>query len=163
TTVMLTESKLAALKPTEDGKARKVADRDGLYVFISPSGSRSFRWDYRLNGRRETLTVGRFAPRPGGQARTLDALACGMDVTLAEARLLLTKAKRQVEQGESPSRAKVEGRARAASATTFGGWAQAYFEFKADPKSGDECLAASTLAMRQSVYRRTLAEPFGKL
>lgn len=160
---MLTESKLAALKPTEDGKARKVADRDGLYVFITPSGSRSFRWDYRLNGRRETLTVGRFASRPGGQARTMDVLAYGMDVTLAEARLLLTKAKRQVEQGESPSRAKVEGRARSAAATTFDGWAQAYFEFKADPKSGDECLAASTLAMRQSVYRRTLAEPFGKL
>ncbi len=160
---MLTESKLATLKKAEDGKAYKVADRDGLYVYISPSGSRAFRLDYRVNGRRETLTVGRHAYVAGQATRELNELAYGMEVCLAEARLLLTKAKRQVEQGESPSRAKVEGRAKAAAATTFDGWAQEYFQFKGDPKSGDECLADSTLAMRKSVYQRTLAGPLGSL
>lgn len=160
---MLTESKLTALKKAEDGKPYKVADRDGLYVYISPSGSKAFRLDYRVNGRRETLTVGRHVYTAGQATRELSELAYGMDVCLAEARLLVTKAKRQVEQGESPSRAKVEGRAKAAAATTFDGWAQDYFKFKADPKSGDECLADSTLAMRKSVYQRTLTGPLGRL
>jgi integrase len=163
TTDMLTESKLAAIKKPEDGKAYKVADRDGLYVYISPSGGKAFRLDYRVNGRRETLTIGRHVYRAGQPARELAELAYGMEISLAEARLLLARAKRQVEQGESPSRAKVEGRAKAATATTFDGWAQAYFKFKSDPKSGDECLADSTLAMRKSVYQRTLAGPLGRL
>lgn len=29
-----------------------------MYVSVSPAGSKSFRYDYRLNGRRETLTIG---------------------------------------------------------------------------------------------------------
>ncbi len=160
---MLTESKLASLKKPEDGKAYKVADRDGLYVYISASGSKAFRLDYRVSGRRETLTIGRHSHGVGQATREPSQLAYGMELSLAEARLLLTRAKRQVEQGESPSRAKVEGRAKAATATTFDGWAQAYFTFKADPKSGDECLADSTLAMRRSVYQRTLAGPLGRL
>ena len=31
-----------------------------MYVTVSPSGSLTFRLDYRLNGRRETLTIGRY-------------------------------------------------------------------------------------------------------
>ena len=36
-----------------------------------------------------------------------------------------------------------------------------YFDFKSDPKSGNEQLADSTLELRKSVYRRTLAQPLG--
>ncbi len=52
---MLTDTALRNLKP----KARpyKVSDRDGMYVTVSPAGTVTFRYDYRLNGRRETLTV----------------------------------------------------------------------------------------------------------
>ena len=46
--------------------------------------------------------------------------------------------RRQVERGESPSKAKVEKRTALAEAFTFGGWAEAYFKHKADPKSGAE-------------------------
>ena len=48
---MLTDTKLKNLKPRE---LYKVTDRDGLYVAVQPSGSVSFRYDYRINGRRET-------------------------------------------------------------------------------------------------------------
>ncbi|MFC3656197.1 Arm DNA-binding domain-containing protein [Xanthomonas hyacinthi] len=44
----------------------KVSDRDGMYVTVSTAGSIAFRYDYRLNGRRETLTLGR---RQGRVAR----------------------------------------------------------------------------------------------
>ena len=65
-------------------------------------------------------------------------------------------ASRQVEAGEPPSKAKVFKRATEADAPTFGTWAKKYFDFKADPKSGDECLAESTLGLWKSVYRRIL-------
>jgi hypothetical protein len=31
-------------------------------VTVSPTGTVTFRYDYRLNGRRETLTIGRYGP-----------------------------------------------------------------------------------------------------
>lgn len=55
---MLTDIQLRRLKPQE--KIYKVTDRDGLYVAVSPTGTRSFRYDYRINGRRETLTFGQY-------------------------------------------------------------------------------------------------------
>ena len=57
---MLSDTKLRSLKPAE--KPYKVADRDGMYVTVLKSGSISFRYDHRLNGRRETLTIGRHGP-----------------------------------------------------------------------------------------------------
>ncbi len=156
----LTEAKLRELPPGE--RAYKVSDGgNGLYVVVSPSGSRSFRYDYRLSGRRETLTIGRHEPVARHAQRS--HLAYGMDVTLEEARLLLARARVDVSSGRSPARAKVEQRSEVADAMSFGRWATRYFEFKSDAKSGAERLADSTLALRRSIYNRILAGPFGKL
>lgn len=38
----------------------KIVDRDGMYVAVSPAGTISFRYDYRINERREMLTIGRY-------------------------------------------------------------------------------------------------------
>lgn len=158
----LTESALKALAPAS--RPFKVADRDGMYVVVSPTGTLSVRFDYRINGRRETLTIGRWdASLSARPARDPAKLDFGMSVNLAEARSLLARARRQVEAGQSPSRAKVERRTEAADALTFGGWATRYFAHKADPKSGKEKLADSTLAMRKSTYARLLEAPLGKL
>jgi integrase len=159
---MLTDTQLKNLTPRE--KAYKFADRDGLYVAVSPTGGKSFRYDYRVNGRRETLTLGRYDERlPMKGSRPIEELDYGISLSLSEARALLALARRSVERGESPSRAKGEKRSQLAQTLTFGGWAERYFLFKADPNSGAERLADSTLALRQSVYKRILAEPFGRL
>ncbi len=55
---MLTDSALKNLKSKDN--FYKVTDRDGMYVLVAPSGNISFRLDYRLNGRRETVTLGRY-------------------------------------------------------------------------------------------------------
>ncbi len=55
---MLTDTKLKNLKPSD--KLYKVTDRDGLYVAVLKTGVVSFRYDYRINGRRETLTIGKY-------------------------------------------------------------------------------------------------------
>ena len=55
---MLTDVALKTLKPRE--KIYKVADRDGMYVRVTPRGAISFLLDYRLNGRRETVHLGKY-------------------------------------------------------------------------------------------------------
>ncbi|MBL0946474.1 MAG: integrase arm-type DNA-binding domain-containing protein [Hydrogenophaga sp.] len=141
----LTDLAIKALKPRD--RAYKVADRDGLYVHVTPAGSKSFRYDYRIDGRRETLTIGTYGP---------DGLS------LSEAREQLMTARKLVKEGVSPAKEKATAREARASADTFGQWAERYFAFKGDPKSGDETLADSTLALRRSVYRRILEAPLGK-
>jgi integrase len=159
---LLTDIALQKLKPKE--KLYKKGDRDGLYAAVLPSGVISFRYNYRINGRSETLTVGRYAVGAArSPTRDSAALHYGMEVSLAEARMLLDRARRDLERGESPSRAKVEKRTRSAEALSLGAWAEAYFAHKADPKSGAEQLADSTLAFRRSTYRRVIEPELGKL
>ena len=112
---MLTDMGLRALKPSQ--RLFKVADQGGLYAAVTPTGIVSFRFDYRIHGRRETLVVGRYDPSLGARkTRDVAGLDYGVLLSLAEARLLLARAKRSVECGESPSRAKVDKRAEAAEA-----------------------------------------------
>ena len=86
---MLTDTAIKALKAQK--KLYKVSDRDGMYVVVQPSGAIVFRYDYRLNGRRETLTLGRYGP---------DGLS------LARAREKLIDAKRAISEGRSPAQEK---------------------------------------------------------
>lgn len=79
---MLTDTRLRHLKPKE--KLYKVNDRDGLYVAVTPAGTISFRYNYSINGRQETVTFGRYGM--GG-------------IMLAEARERLNKAKKMVAGG----------------------------------------------------------------
>ena len=159
---MLTDTQLKTLKPS--AKVYKVTDSQGLYVAVSPAGGKSFRVDYRVDGKRETLTIGRY--EDGIPSRTQDELV-GLDfgrvISLADARALHDRARRMVQSGMSPSKAKAEKRIQKDQADTFGGWVERYFEFKSDPKSGDEMLADSTLELRKSIYRRILAPELASL
>ena len=76
---MLTEVKLKNLKPKE--KAYKVADKDGLYALVTVKGSISFRYNYKINGRYETYSLGVWKK----------------DVTLAEAREKLVEVKKLMQ------------------------------------------------------------------
>jgi hypothetical protein len=84
---MLTDAALKKLKPKD--KVYKVADRDGLYVSVLSSGVVSFRYNYAINGRQETLVLGRYGPE---------------GITLKEARETLAQAKKSVLEGRSPAR-----------------------------------------------------------
>lgn len=133
---MLTDTKLRNMKPRD--KQFKVSDRDGLYVAVSPAGGISFRYNYQLNGRQETVTFGRYGV-----------------ITLAEARERLNEAKKQIAAGRSPAREKAREREREKTAKTFDDWAQAWLR-------GHE-MADSTRDMRVGTYERELKKPFGGL
>lgn len=135
---MLTDTKIRSLKPT--GKLYKVADRDGLYVAVTPSGAISFRYNYKINGRQETLTLGTYGI--GG-------------LTLAQAREKQLEARKMVQEGKSPAREKVRTKTRDEATGTFGEWAQKWLK--------GHKMADSTRDMRTSVYERDLQDRFGKL
>lgn len=69
---MLTDMELRALKPT--GKIYKVTDQQGLYLAVTPTGTISFRYGYRIHGRRETLVIGKYDPTLGAR-KALDVEA----------------------------------------------------------------------------------------
>ncbi|MGC6728178.1 Arm DNA-binding domain-containing protein, partial [Escherichia coli] len=75
------------------------------------SGSVSFRYDYRINGRRETLVIGQYG-RDG--------------ISLAEAREELIAAKKLLKSGQSPAAAKRDGIRQISSAETFAVYTDAY-------------------------------------
>ncbi|MFT4253326.1 MAG: tyrosine-type recombinase/integrase [Caulobacter sp.] len=132
---MLTDSKLKHLKPKE--KLYKVADRDGIYVMVFPTGSITFRLDYRLNGRRESLNLGRYGPD---------------GITLLRARELAMEARKAVREGRSPAIEKQRAKAKIQAARTFGEFAEDWLE--------NARMADSTRALRRSIYERDIAAPF---
>ncbi|MDC7717303.1 tyrosine-type recombinase/integrase [Vogesella sp. DC21W] len=133
---MLTDTKLRHLKP--QAKMYKVADRDGLYVAVTPAGGISFRYNYSINGRQETMTFGRYGL--GG-------------ITLAEARERLGEAKKMISAGKSPAKEKARDKARVKGAETFGAWAEKWLR-------GYQ-MADSTRDMRRSIFERELKHKFG--
>lgn len=99
---MLTDTKCRAAKPRE--KAFKMADGGGLFLFVTPSGSKSWRLAYRFLGKQKLLVIGQYPV-----------------VSLAEARLAREEAKKLLAQGGDPSQQKKIDRIVQAqrNATTF--------------------------------------------
>lgn len=54
--MQLNDKAIRALKPRP--KPYKVTDGRGLYLYVTPQGSRLWRFDYRQNGKRLTLSFG---------------------------------------------------------------------------------------------------------
>ena len=128
---MLTDIALKRLKPRE--KIYKVADRDGMYIAVAPSGQITFRYDYRINGRRETLTIARY----------------GADgASLAEARELCLAARKVVAEGRSPAQEKQREKRRLSAAQTFGAVGKVWFK--------EARMAESTRSMRKAIFDRDI-------
>jgi integrase len=128
---MLSDTTLRNLKP--QSAPYKVTDRDGMYVTVSPRGTITFRYDYRLNGRRETLSLGRYGAR---------------GLSLARARERCMDAKRAVTEGRSPSQEKQRDKRRAADAKTF---EEFTVKWLAEARMAD-----STRSMRKSIIDRDI-------
>lgn len=132
---MLTDTALKNLKPK--AALYKMTDRDGMYVTVSPVGTVTFRYDYRMNGRRETLTIGRY----------------GADgLSLARARERCIDARRAVSEGKSPAQEKQREKRRLSEAKNFQ-------EFT-DRWAKGARMADSTRSMRKSILDRDILPVF---
>jgi hypothetical protein len=54
----LTDLKIQSIKGTD--KPQKIADAEGMYLFVSASGSKAWRFDYGYGGKRFTYTIGKY-------------------------------------------------------------------------------------------------------
>lgn len=54
----LTDTAIRNAKPAD--KPQKLADGGGLYLLLNPNGSRWWRFDYRFDGKRKTLSMGTY-------------------------------------------------------------------------------------------------------
>lgn len=105
-------SDTAVRQAKADKKPRKIADEKGLYLYVAPSGVKSFRFDYRYLGTRFTLTLGRYP-----------------DVSLKKARKRHAEAREALEEGQNPTTLKKRDKAakKFAAANTFADVAEEWF------------------------------------
>lgn len=138
---VLSDTEVKAAKPRE--RPYKLADERGLYLLVTPTGARSWRFKYRMGKREGLLALGLYP-----------------DVSLKLARERRDEARRQVEAGVNPAAAKRA--AREAQAETFEGVALEWLKLVAGT------MKASTLERERSqlerfVYPRVGSDPIGKL
>ena len=128
---MLSDLALKKLKP--QSSRYKATDRDGMYASVSTTGAISFRYDYRINGRRETVTFGQYGPD---------------GISLALAREKLIDAKNAIAQGQSPAQLKKRKKRRVVDLKRFEECAENWFS--------ETEMADSTRAMRRGTYNRDI-------
>ena len=111
---LLTDRRVRAARPKL--KPYRLHDGDGLALWVSPNGVRSWVFRYRLNGKEQTTTLGRFNT-----------------MSLAEARDEAAVARKRVAGGEHLTLLKRIAvlRRSAESANTFGAFAAAWTEREA--------------------------------
>src|SRR5271166_240190 len=85
--MQLSDKAIRALKPKE--KPYKATDGQGLYMLVTTRGSRLWRFDYRYQGKRLTLSLGMYP-----------------EIGLADARTRLAAARQVLAQGRDPASAK---------------------------------------------------------
>lgn len=105
----------------------------------SRRGAMTFRFDYRLNGRRETVVIGRYGPT---------------GVSPARAREKLLEAKKVVQEGRSPTIEKQSAKRTLKEAKSFGEFGERWLQ--------EGRMADSTKAMRHAIYERDILPKFRK-
>lgn len=97
---------------TGAAKPFKLYDADGLYLLVSPAGSKLWRFKYRLDGVEKLISLGAYP-----------------EVSLEKARKLRVKARESVAAGDCPSRERQEEKAKLAN--TFEAVAEEHLEQRA--------------------------------
>lgn len=104
----LTDTALKALKPKD--KPYTVADERGLYVEVFPTGGVVWRYRYRIAGKREKLTLGKYPA-----------------LTLKNARIKRDEASQAAAMDKSPAKQKQLAKQASAEATTVAEFGERFF------------------------------------
>ena len=130
----LTDLKIQAIKPLD--RPQKLVDGDGMYLYVSTSGTKSWRFDYTFGGKRSTLTIGQYPL-----------------VKLATARIKRSELKQMLLDGINPSEVKKARKeiARALVEDTFQSIGSDWYESKSERRS-DAWRSASNLYLERDLY-----------
>jgi integrase len=95
----LTDTQIKRIKP--DTKPYKVSDGGGLFLWVTPSGGKIWRWTYRYEGRAKLMTFGKYPDVPLSLARerhteARNLLANGLD-PMAQRKAVKTAEKAAIE------------------------------------------------------------------
>ena len=137
---MLTNA--AAKAATAQARAYKLFDAGGLFLFVAPSGLKSWRLKYRFAGREKLLTLGRFP-----------------EVALAEARARREAAKEALRAGTDPAGA---GTDEHGGGNSFEAIARAWHAHRRDEWSATH--ATDVLAsLERDIFPQLGAMPIGSI
>ena len=130
----LTDLKIQAIKPLD--RPQKLVDGDGMYLYVSTSGTKSWRFDYTFGGKRSTLTIGQYPL-----------------VKLATARIKRSELKQMLLDGINPSEVKKARKeiARALVEDTFQSIGSDWYESKSERRS-EAWRSASKLYLERDLY-----------
>ena len=143
----LTDTRLRALKPKD--KPYKVTDERGLYVEVTPTGGKLWRFRYRIGGAQKKLCIGSYP-----------------DISLKQARDAAYEARRAVASGGDPAFEKRKRKIRAEflSAQTFEAVAREYIEqMMVQNGRADGTIVTAAPRLTSVVRPRTLASTAKRL
>jgi len=126
----LTDIGIKNLKPGPKSREVAVGGARGLYLWIGASGIRSFVVRYRIGGRPQKLTLGRWIPPEDRSKEGKAEPQVGEPMSLHQARKLAADVIIQVARGRDPAADKHQNRqeAREAATLTFEAIALQYME-----------------------------------
>lgn len=141
--MQLTDAAVRQAKPKD--KSYKMADSQGLYIQVMPSGSKHWKMKYRFAGREKKLSFGEY-PR----------------ISLRDARNLRDEARNQITKGIDPSLEKRRNRLRGhvAAGNSFSDISREYCDKRR--RDGDKAWAPST-AKRCEYLLSLLDSSIGKM
>lgn len=132
-------TRLKALS-SEDGKMKRESDGGGLYIEVTPAGSKLWKMAYRFAGRQKTLSFGAWPT-----------------LSLVDARAMREQAKQMLAQGQDPGVAKRALKSNSRE-KTFDQWAGEYIAFR---KSNPKAPAAESTLDKMEWSRAAVRRPFG--
>jgi integrase len=148
----LTDIRIRNLKPGPTPREVAVGGARGLYLWIGASGARSFVVRYRINGRPQKLTLGRWVPPEDRREAKTDP-QLGDPLSLAAARKLAADTLLQLGRGRDPAAVKRDDRQarEQAQADTFEAITDEYFRRVAGMRGDAESFDRSKL--RSAAHR----------
>lgn len=139
----LTDTTIKNAKPKD--KPYKLADGGGMYLLVNTKGQKWWRLDYRLNGKRKTISFGVYP-----------------DVPLKTARTRRTVAREQIAEGENPSEIRKKEKAAIDGADSFRTVADEWLE-KHSSKWTPKTFDSVTTRLTNYVYPWLGDEPVSKI
>lgn len=129
----LTDTQIRKIKP--QAKQQKLFDGGGLFLLVTPTGSKLWRIKYRFSGKEKLLSLGAYP-----------------DLSLADARDRRAEVRKQLAQGIDPSSVKrIEKiQAKLQAADTFGALADEWLDTKLKDK------AQATIDQKKSILKNHL-------
>ncbi len=114
----LTDIQIKRSKPGDQNY--KIADGRGLYMLITTGGGKLWRWDYRFEGKRKTMALGKYP-----------------DVSLADARAKHSEARKLLNSGVDPMAMRLADKAveQASAENSFQSVARRWLEHWQDGKT----------------------------